>query len=116
VEVRSENSFASVVTATLFPFQKSKKKTKEKWNLFSLIPNLQQIISCHTSHNPTSGPGLQGTGWKSPQVLNASWRIHSAHLNYAAALTDALEELSEEDWLSQKSVILQYECPMYCPL
>lgn len=89
--------FASVVTPTLFPFQKRKKKTKEKWNLFSLIPNLQQIIPCHTSHNPTLGPGLQGPSWKAPQVLNADWRIHSVHLNYTAALTDALEEPKEEN-------------------
>lgn len=77
--------------------KKRKKKTKEKWNLFSLILNVQQIIPCHTSHNPTLGPGLKGVSWKPPQVLSAGWRIHSEHLNYTDALTDALEEPREED-------------------
>lgn len=89
-------TFAFVVTPTLFPFQKRKKKTKEKRNLFSLIPNLQQIIPCHTSHSPTLGPGLQRLSWKAPQVLNAGSRIHSVHLNYTVALTDALREPREE--------------------
>lgn len=58
--------------------------------------NLQQIIPCHTSHNPHLGPGLKGLSGKAPQVLHAGWRdpLRASKLRCSSGAppADALEE------------------------